>query len=124
MPEQETFWGMTFSDFCRANPREKIEALRPQYAEIQEENKRHNAQTRREYLARLEAEKDMKRRADQQAAARAELAKEAEVKRQLRYRYATMSDRQYDTMWPDIFKEFLLDEANRADAAFRKNYQF
>jgi hypothetical protein len=121
---EQNFWGMTFADFCRANPREDFEALRPKYAEIQEENKRQNARARREYLARLEAEKDMKRRADQQAAARAELAKEAEVKRQLRYRYATMSDRQYDTMWQDIFKEFLLDEARLADAAFRKNYQF
>ncbi len=120
----ETFWGMTFNDFLKANPGGNFEALSARYAEIQEENKRQNAQVRHERLRRLEAEKDMKRRAGKQADAVAELAKEAKVKRQLRYRYGTMTDSQYDAVWQDVYREFLLDEARLADAAFRKNYQF
>jgi hypothetical protein len=120
---QETFLG-TFEDFCRANPREDFEALRPRYLKMQEENKRQNALVRREYLARLEADKAQKRLKDEQAAAVAELAKEAKVKRQFRYRYGNMTDRQYDAMWPDIYREFLLDEANLAYAEMRRDYQF
>jgi ABC-type phosphate transport system auxiliary subunit len=121
---EQNFWGMTFSDFCRANPRESFEALRPRYLKIQEENKLHNEQTRRKYLARLEADKAQKRLESEHRAARAALAREAAVKRQLRYKYANLTEAQYDGMWQDIFKEFLLDEARLADAAFRKNYQF
>jgi hypothetical protein len=121
---EQNFWGMTFADFCRANPRESFEALRPRYLKIQEANKRHNAQTRREYLARLEADKAQKRLESEHRAARAALAREAQVKRQLRYKYANLTEAQYDAFWPEIYKEVLLGEARLADAEFRKNYQF
>ncbi len=124
MSEQENFWGMTFSDFCRANPRESFEALRPRYLKIQEENKLHNEQTRRKYLARLEADKAQKRLESEHRAARAALAREAAAKRQFRYKYATMTEAQYDDFWPEIYREILLDEANRADAEMRRDYQF
>jgi hypothetical protein len=123
MPEQ-TFWGATFADFCRAHPRENFEALRPQYLKIQEANKLHNATLRSEYLARLQAEKTAHTAERERLAAVAALTREAELKRQLRYRYATMTTGQYEAMWPDIFKEFLLAEANRAYAEMRRNYQF
>ena len=121
---EQTFWGATFADFLKANPHVDFEALRARFAEIQKENQRQNALVRHEYLRRLEAEKDMKRRADKQAAERAALAREAEVKRQLRYRYATMTESQYDAFWPDIYKEFLLAEANNSYHEMRRQYQF
>jgi hypothetical protein len=123
MPEQ-TFWGMTFEDFCKANPRESFEALRPRYLKIQEENKLHNARLGSEYRARLEADKSQKQRERKQAAEQAALEREAEVKRQFRYRYSTLTEAQYDAFWPDIYKEFLLDESNRREAEMRRDYQF
>ncbi len=121
---EQSFWGMSFADFCKARPRENFETLRPQYAEIQEANKRQNEITRAAYLRRLEADKAQKQRERNQAAEQAAVEREAEVKRQFRYRYATLSEAQYDAFWPDIYKEFLLAESNRREAEMRRDYQF
>jgi predicted GIY-YIG superfamily endonuclease len=120
---EQTFWG-TFADFCKANPRQSFEALRPQYEEIQEANKRRNATRRSEYLARLQAEKTAHTAERERLAAVAALAREAQVKRQSRYQHANLTEAQYDAFWPDLYKEFLLAESNRADAEMRRGYQF
>jgi membrane protein involved in colicin uptake len=122
MPE-EIFLG-DFTQYCRANPRESFEALRPKYEAIQERLRARNEITRAAYLRRLEADKAQKQRERKQAAEQAALEREAEVKRQFRYRYATLSEAQYDAFWPDIYKEVLLAESNRREAEMRRDYQF
>jgi len=120
---EEIFFG-DFNQYCKIHPREDFEALRPRFEAIQKRIKRENEITRAAYLRRLEADKSQKQREDKQAAERAAVEREAEVKRQLRYRYATMTESQYDAFWPDIHKEFLLAEATKIYHEMRSGYQF
>ncbi len=121
---EQPVWGMTWGDYLRANPQGDFEAKRERFEAIQEANKRRNEQTRREYLARIEAEKTAQQAERARLAAVAALAREAQVKRQMRYHYANMTDAQYDHLWKDIYSQFLMDEANKNYAEMRRDYQF
>ncbi len=123
MSQEEIFYG-DFSQYCRANPRESFDALRPRFEAMQERLRARNEITRAAYLRRLEAEKDMKRREAKQAAENERRAKEQEMKTSHRAIFSALSDEQFESAWPRMFEDLISAEVREREAAFRKNYQF
>jgi hypothetical protein len=120
---EQTFLS-TFADFLKANPRESFEALQPKYEALKEESRRLNEQTRREYLARLEADKSQRRLEDKQAAEHKRRAGEQDMKARHRAQFSALSDEQFERAWPRIFEDLIFAEVREREAAFRKSYQF